>query len=146
MSRLKIKSVTLLLLRTLTQILQLKNFFPAKQHPCSSSNGGCEQLCIPAEGYARVCGCSVGYSKEELNCLPYKSFAIVTQLDITRGYSLTDSSEAMVPISGPGWFSETKELAQARSHMGIKRGFVSWRQDGYLSKITKNLVVLDTKF
>lgn len=77
--------------------------FIAKQHPCATSNGGCDQLCIPAEGFASVCGCSVGYTKEDdFHCSPYKNFAIVTQLDITRGYSLTDPSEAMVPISGPG--------------------------------------------
>lgn len=50
-----------------------------------------------------MCGCSVGYVKEDdVHCSAYKNFAIVTQLDITRGFSLTDSAEAMVPISGPG--------------------------------------------
>lgn len=78
-------------------------FFAVQQHPCQQSNGGCEQLCIPSEGFARKCSCSVGYTREdEVHCAPYKNFAIVTQLDITRGFSLTDSSEAMVPISGPG--------------------------------------------
>lgn len=71
-------------------------------HPCMNSNGGCEQLCIPADSNSRVCACSVGFRKEnEVSCSPYKTFAVVSQLDITRGYSLKDSSEAMVPISGP---------------------------------------------
>lgn len=67
-----------------------------------SNNGGCEQLCIPSDNNNRVCACSVGFRKEnQVNCSPYKTFAVVSQLDITRGYSLKDSSEAMVPISGP---------------------------------------------
>lgn len=54
-------------------------------------------------GRSRTCACSVGYKKEnEVNCSPYKTFAVVTQLDMSRGYSLKDSSEAMVPITGPG--------------------------------------------
>ncbi|XP_065212523.1 low-density lipoprotein receptor-related protein 2 isoform X2 [Planococcus citri] len=74
-----------------------------KSHPCLQNNGGCEQLCIPFEGFAKVCGCSIGYTVEdEIRCSPYQNFAIVTQLDIARGYSLSGSAEAMVPISGPG--------------------------------------------
>lgn len=77
--------------------------FAATNHPCMNNNGGCEQLCIPHEGGTRVCSCSVGYKKEnEVSCTAYKTFAVVSQLDITRGYSLKDSAEAMVPITGPG--------------------------------------------
>lgn len=72
-------------------------------HPCLLNNGGCEQICIPAEEKTRTCACSIGYKKEnEVNCVPYKTFAVVTQLDMARGYSLKDSSEAIVPISGTG--------------------------------------------
>jgi low density lipoprotein-related protein 2 len=72
-------------------------------HPCLQNNGGCEQICLPGESKSRTCACGVGYKKEhEINCSPYKTFAVVAQLDMTRGYSLKDSSEAMVPISGPG--------------------------------------------
>ncbi|CAK1544808.1 unnamed protein product [Leptosia nina] len=76
-------------------------------HPCSQNNGGCEQICIPSDGSkfggARVCACSIGYRKEnEVNCVPYKTFAVVSQLDIIRGYSLDDSAEAMVPVTGLG--------------------------------------------
>lgn len=73
------------------------------QHPCLVDNGGCEQLCIPAESNSRVCACSMGHKKEnEVRCKPYRTFAVVAQLDVARGYSLEDSSEAMLPISGPG--------------------------------------------
>lgn len=73
------------------------------QHPCQLNNGGCEHLCIPGEGGSRVCTCGIGYKKEnEISCSPYKSFAVVSQLDVTRGFSLKDSSDAMVPISGTG--------------------------------------------
>lgn len=76
---------------------------PQFDHPCLLSNGGCEQICLPAERKTRVCACSVGYKKEnEVNCIPYKTFAVVSQLDMTRGYSLKDSAEAMVPITGAG--------------------------------------------
>ncbi|KAL0271000.1 UNVERIFIED_CONTAM: hypothetical protein PYX00_008246 [Menopon gallinae] len=72
-------------------------------HPCLLSNGGCSQICIPSEGNSRVCACSIGYKKEnEVLCSAYKTFAVVSQLDLTRGFSLKDSAEAMVPITGPG--------------------------------------------
>lgn len=72
-------------------------------HPCLINNGACEQICLPGESKTRICACSIGYKKEnEVNCIPYKTFAVVSQLDMTRGYSLKDSSEAMVPITGPG--------------------------------------------
>ncbi|XP_063382257.1 low-density lipoprotein receptor-related protein 2 isoform X1 [Cydia fagiglandana] len=72
-------------------------------HPCLQNNGGCEQICIPGEGGSRVCACSVGYKKEnEINCVPYKTFAVVSQLDLIRGYSLDSSAEAMVPVTGLG--------------------------------------------
>ncbi|XP_039499245.1 low-density lipoprotein receptor-related protein 2 isoform X1 [Drosophila santomea] len=73
------------------------------QHPCQTNNGGCKHLCIPGPGATRTCACGIGYKKEnEINCVAYKIFAVVSQLDMIRGYSLTDSSEAMVPVSGPG--------------------------------------------
>ncbi|KAK2724586.1 hypothetical protein QYM36_001171, partial [Artemia franciscana] len=72
-------------------------------HPCVLNNGGCEHICLPTSLGGRVCRCSFGYRKEsETRCLSYKSFAIVSQLGISRGFALEDSAEAMVPISGPG--------------------------------------------
>ena len=73
------------------------------QHPCQLNNGGCEHFCMPSEGGSRICACGIGYKKEnEISCSPYKSFAVVSQLDVARGYSLKDSADAMVPIAGPG--------------------------------------------
>lgn len=70
-------------------------------HPCLINNGGCEHICLPHDGKTRVCACGIGYKKDyEINCIPYKTFAVVSQLDMTRGYSLKDSAEAMVPITG----------------------------------------------
>lgn len=78
-------------------------YFAVAIHPCLANNGGCDQLCIPSEGGQRVCSCSVGYKKDDNGgCVPYKTFAVVAQLDIIRGYSLKDFSEAIVPISGAG--------------------------------------------
>lgn len=55
-------------------------------HPCLRSNGGCDQICIPAEDKKRTCACGIGYKKEnEIVCVPYQTFAVVTQLDMTRG-------------------------------------------------------------
>lgn len=79
--------------------------FPISIHPCIINNGGCEHLCIPSGSNNRVCRCSVGYKEDENGgCMHYKSFAVVSQLDIIRGYSLNDSSEAIVPISGSGTY------------------------------------------
>lgn len=76
---------------------------PLVNHPCFVENGGCSHICIPAENSGKVCACSVGYKKDETGgCGSYKTFAVVSQLDIIRGYSLKDASEAIVPISGIG--------------------------------------------
>ncbi|CAH1155627.1 unnamed protein product [Phaedon cochleariae] len=75
---------------------------PLGDHPCLQNNGGCEQLCIPAEGRTRTCACGIGYRKNEFSCSPYRTFAVVSQLDLIRGFSLKDSAEAMTPISGAG--------------------------------------------
>lgn len=72
-------------------------------HICATNNGGCDHICIPNDGGSRVCACSVGYRKEnEISCVPYKTFAVVSQLDLIRGYSIDSSAEAMVPVSGTG--------------------------------------------
>lgn len=71
-------------------------------HPCLLNNGGCEQICIPTEGRSRTCACGIGYKRDEISCSPYRTFAVVAQLDMARGYSLKDSAEAIVPITGTG--------------------------------------------
>ena len=74
-------------------------------HPCLTNQGGCNHICIPAGDNQRTCGCSVGFQKtpgSETACQPYTSFAIVSQLQLARGFSLKDHKEAMMPISGKG--------------------------------------------
>lgn len=76
---------------------------PLIDHPCLTSNGNCDQICLPHESRSRLCTCGVGFKKEnEVRCVEFKTYAVVAQLDTIRGYSLKDSSEAMVPISGLG--------------------------------------------
>ena len=71
------------------------------QHPCQTNNGGCEQLCIPADSSSRTSACGIGYRKDnDINCISYKTFAVVSQLDVTRGYSLSDSSAASYTTRG----------------------------------------------
>ncbi|CAM1327224.1 Uncharacterised protein PB.8386, partial [Pycnogonum litorale] len=75
------------------------------KHPCVKANGNCEQICIPVSEMKRKCDCGTGFTIEgDTGCKPYKSFAVVSQLDIVRGFSLTDHAEAMQPITvnGPG--------------------------------------------
>ncbi|ERL86348.1 hypothetical protein D910_03756 [Dendroctonus ponderosae] len=71
-------------------------------HPCVINNGGCQQLCIPNESRTKKCLCGIGYKNDDSSCSPHKTFAVVSQLDMARGYSLKDSAEAMVPITGLG--------------------------------------------
>lgn len=47
--------------------------------------------------------CGTGYQSDgESGCKAYQSFAIVSELEKARGFSLEDHSEAMSPISGSG--------------------------------------------
>jgi hypothetical protein len=57
-------------------------------HSCLNNNGGCEQICLPSTGGTRICACGMQYRKVgEMNCESYKTFLVVTQLDVARGYS-----------------------------------------------------------
>ncbi|KAK0162271.1 hypothetical protein PV327_008621 [Microctonus hyperodae] len=72
-------------------------------HPCLDNNGGCQQLCLPSAGGRNVCACSMEYKMVGgTKCEPYTTFAVVTQLDVAKGYSLNDDKEAMIPITGTG--------------------------------------------
>nr|XP_045622888.1 low-density lipoprotein receptor-related protein 2-like isoform X5 [Procambarus clarkii] len=72
-------------------------------NPCMVGNGGCEHICIPKISKQRACRCTTGYKADgEKACKPYDKFAIVSQLEIVRGYSLDGAGEAMSPIAGPG--------------------------------------------
>ena len=69
-----------------------------------SNRGGCNHICIPYGRNERKCGCSVGYKRgdTETECVQYDSYAIVSQLQMARGFDLKENQEAMVPISGKG--------------------------------------------
>lgn len=71
-------------------------------HVCQTSNGGCEQICVPGPNKGRVCKCSVGYKLNgETMCSPFKSFFVVAQSNSVRGIAFDSGEEAMVPISSP---------------------------------------------
>ena len=74
------------------------------EHPCLTNHGGCTQICIPHGRNKRKCGCSVGYQvgDSEIDCKPYDSYAVISQLKMARGFDVNENAEAMVPISGPG--------------------------------------------
>lgn len=67
------------------------------------ANGGCEHICIPKMSKQRTCRCTTGYQADgEKGCKPYDKFAIVSQLEMMRGYSLDGAGEAMTPVAGAG--------------------------------------------
>ena len=82
-------------------------------HPCLTNRGGCSHICIPLGANQRKCGCSVGYTigETETECKQYSAFAVVSQLKSARGFDLTNSAEAMVPISGKGNIMPNKIVA-----------------------------------
>ena len=90
--------------------LRTLNIFRKRQrsanHPCLTNRGGCSHICIPFGRNQRKCGCSIGYVRgdSETDCKPYKTYAIVSQLDMARGFDLSsgNAAEAMVPIAGKG--------------------------------------------
>ena len=72
-------------------------------HSCLVNNGGCDHMCLPSAGGTRVCACGMEYRKVgDTKCEAFTTFAVVTQLDVARGYSLKNAKEAMVPIAGIG--------------------------------------------
>ncbi|KAL4708620.1 hypothetical protein ACJJTC_001059, partial [Scirpophaga incertulas] len=87
-------------------------------HPCALNNGGCAHICVPADGGARVCECSIGYRKEaEVSCTPYRSFAVVSQLELVRGFALQGAAEAMTPVAGRGHHALHVDVHVARQRV-----------------------------
>lgn len=81
----------------------LSQLLGTESHPCRAANGNCEQICVPLGGSTRKCLCGSGFTTDgETRCKAYRSFAIVSQLEKARGFSLLDHGEAMSPIAGPG--------------------------------------------
>jgi low density lipoprotein receptor-related protein 5/6 len=102
------------------KLILMRQFFlffsGSPDHPCLTNRGGCSHICIPLGANQRKCGCSVGYTigETETECKQYTAFAVVSQLKSARGFDLTNSAEAMVPISGKGNFivcSETLSIS-----------------------------------
>lgn len=68
-------------------------------------NGGCKHICIPSTNKQKTCRCTTGYQPDgEKGCKAYDKFAIVSQLEMMRGYSLDGAGEAMTPVAGRGKF------------------------------------------
>ena len=89
-------------------------------HICLTSNGACDQICVPSRDRGRKCICSIGYkSANENNCSPQKSFMIVSQSDRIRGFNVEDSTEAMVPV-----YSSDHNILHTDVH--VTRNWVYW--------------------
>ena len=72
----------------------------------------CQQICLPVPGRLFSCACATGFklNPDNRTCSPYTSFIVVSSLRTIRGFSLqlSDHSEAMVPVAGPGTFLKHK--------------------------------------
>ncbi|XP_067141896.1 low-density lipoprotein receptor-related protein 2 isoform X5 [Centruroides vittatus] len=109
-----------------------------KNHPCRLANGGCQQICVPLPSAKHRCLCGIGYhTEEETKCKPYTSFAMISELDKARGFSLEDHAEATVPISGPGHNILHLDVHVAQNHVywveynqGEKNGIYRMKPDG----------------
>ncbi|XP_015909717.1 low-density lipoprotein receptor-related protein 2 isoform X1 [Parasteatoda tepidariorum] len=110
----------------------------SNNHQCHKNNGECQQLCIPLANNERKCMCGTGFQSDgETGCRAYQSFAIVSELEKARGFSLEDHSEAMAPISGSGHNILHLDVHFAESHVywvefnqGEKNGIYRIKPDG----------------
>jgi low density lipoprotein-related protein 2 len=109
-----------------------------ENHPCRVGNGGCQQLCIPAENNQRKCLCSTGFRTDgETNCQAYKSFAVVSSLNKMQGFSLEDHAEAIQPLAGSGHNILHIDVNVVKSHIywveynpGERNGIYRIKPDG----------------
>lgn len=82
--------------------------------------------------------CGTGFQSDgETGCKAYQSFAIVSELEKARGFSLDDHSEAMVPISGSGHNILHLDVHYSENHIywvefnqGEKNGIYRIKPDG----------------
>ncbi|KAG8510408.1 Low-density lipoprotein receptor-related protein 2 [Galemys pyrenaicus] len=90
---------------------------------CSNNVNACEHICLPTPGGMFSCACATGFklNPDRRTCSPYTSFIIVSMLSAIRGYSLelSDHSEAMVPVAGPG-----RNALHVDVH--VSSGFIYW--------------------
>ena len=98
------------------------------EHPCLSNRGGCNHICIPYGRNERKCGCSVGYKRgdTETECVQYDSYAIVSQLQMARGFDLKEKKEAMVPISGKGHNILHMDFVYEDDESNNKNNWIYW--------------------
>ncbi|XP_022104410.1 low-density lipoprotein receptor-related protein 2-like isoform X2 [Acanthaster planci] len=101
---------------------------------CTESNGGCQHLCLPTGPNTRACGCAVGFILESdgITCGNLSSFAVVSQLKVTRGFGLegTDHPEAMVPIGGRSRYTLHVDVHVAEQYIYIADYDPSNRNNG----------------
>lgn len=110
----------------------------SENHQCKKNNGDCQQLCIPLAFNKRKCMCGTGFQSDgETGCKAYRSFAIISELEKARGFSLDDHSEAMVPISGSGHNILHLDVHYSKNHIywvefnqGEKNGIYRIKPDG----------------
>ena len=76
----------------------------------------------------RKCGCSVGYKRgdTETECVQYDSYAIVSQLQMARGFDLKEKKEAMVPISGKGHNILHMDFVYEDDESNNKNNWIYW--------------------
>ncbi|XP_037379377.1 low-density lipoprotein receptor-related protein 2 [Talpa occidentalis] len=95
----------------------------ASSNGCSNNVNVCAQICLPIPGGQFSCACATGFklNSDLRTCSPYDSFIVVSMLSAIRGYSLvlSDHSEAMVPVAGPG-------RNALHVDVDVSSGFIYW--------------------
>uniref|UniRef100_A0A452F8B2 Low-density lipoprotein receptor-related protein 2 n=1 Tax=Capra hircus TaxID=9925 RepID=A0A452F8B2_CAPHI len=90
---------------------------------CSNNMNVCQQICLPVPGRLFSCACATGFklNPDQRTCSPYNSFIVVSTLRTIRGFSLqlSDHSEAMVPVAGPG-------RNALHVDVDVSSGFIYW--------------------
>ncbi|XP_063285770.1 low-density lipoprotein receptor-related protein 2 [Pelobates fuscus] len=88
---------------------------------CINNPNACQQFCLPKPGGQFSCACATGFnlSADNRTCSLYDSFIVVAMLSAIKGISLSDHSEAMVPVAGRG-----RNVLHVDVHM--PSGFIYW--------------------
>ncbi|KAK3083345.1 hypothetical protein FSP39_020255 [Pinctada imbricata] len=114
--------------RNLISLFGLKIFsekeFKGLSTPCSQNYGECDHLCLPSPQKAKsYCHCGTGFTMDEdsNNCTHEDSFAVVSQLDVIRGFALNarDHADAMVPVKG-------HDRVALHVDVHVDAGFIYW--------------------
>ncbi|XP_078701573.1 prolow-density lipoprotein receptor-related protein 1-like isoform X3 [Branchiostoma floridae x Branchiostoma belcheri] len=80
---------------------------PTGSNPCSTNNGGCQQLCLPAGAVKKTCSCTAGYElqADNMKCTGLSEFILYSVHEEIRGIQLapqqtSEPSDALSPIRG----------------------------------------------